>query len=95
MKTSISFSGIDGAGKSTQIKNLINFLGSENCKFHRLKFGYTPGVELLKKIFIFFWRDTSRSIDLVKNKDFRADVWNHKFEVIKLFKGDPKPKEFN
>jgi hypothetical protein len=31
----------------------------------------------------------------VKNKDFRADVWNHKFEVIKLFKGDPKPKEFN
>ena len=26
----------------------------------------------------------------VKNKHFRADVWNHKSEVIKLFKGNPK-----
>ena len=73
MKTSISFSGIDGAGKSTQIKNLINLLGFGNCKFYRLKFGYTPGVELLKNLFIFFRRDTSSPIDLVKNKDFSRD----------------------
>ena len=31
----------------------------------------------------------------VKNKHFRADVWNHKSEVIKLFMGDSKSEESN
>ena len=31
----------------------------------------------------------------VKNKDFRLDVWNHKSEVVKLFKSAQKSKKFH
>ena len=47
----ISFSGSDGAGKSTQIELLRKFIESKgkNTKLLWARGGYTPGFELLKK----------------------------------------------
>lgn len=48
----ISFSGIDGAGKSTQIDKLLQYLKENGSWVVYLwaRGGYTPGIEYLKKI---------------------------------------------
>ena len=47
----ISFSGVDGAGKSTQISLIANLLSNNNIPFTYLwaRGGYTPGFETLKR----------------------------------------------
>ena len=53
----ITFSGMDGAGKSTQISLLCNYLSSKGKKSSVFwsRGGYTFGFELLKKMFRFFF----------------------------------------
>lgn len=48
----ISFSGIDSAGKTTQIEKLTNHLGEQNIRFIKKwsKARGTPGVEFLKNL---------------------------------------------
>lgn len=48
----ISFSGIDCSGKSTQINLLVNYYTKQGtkCKVIWSRGGYTPGVDLVKKI---------------------------------------------
>ena len=85
----ITFSGTDGAGKSTQIKNTINFFKKNNSKIICLwsRGGYTPLMEFFKKSLRILLlkkfisssssshsvRDNSRS-KLFKNKVF-IKVW--------------------
>lgn len=48
----IAFSGLDGAGKSTQIELLQTYFSSNNKKSQLFwsRGGYTPGMELLKQL---------------------------------------------
>jgi thymidylate kinase len=52
MNKLIVFSGLDSAGKSTQIKLLSEYLNSYNIKYNVIwsRGGYTPGMKLLKQI---------------------------------------------
>ena len=54
----IVFSGLDGAGKSTQIENLQNYLKKENKKTYIFwsRGGYTPIFEFLKKFLRILFR---------------------------------------
>ena len=47
----LTFGGLDGAGKSTHINLLVDWLESHGCKVDRLwaRGGYTPGFELIKR----------------------------------------------
>ena len=59
MKNIIAFSGLDGAGKSTQINLLKDKLISKGNKvyFFWSRGGYTPGFQKLKDILRFFFRN--------------------------------------
>ena len=48
----VSFSGIDGSGKGTQIKIIEIFLNAHNRKFKTVwaRGSWTPGIELVKRI---------------------------------------------
>ena len=48
----ISLSGIDGSGKSTQLKLIQNYFADRNQKFIKLwtRGGNTPGIDMLKNI---------------------------------------------
>jgi len=48
----VTFSGMDGAGKTTQINKLISNLenNKKDVSYIWARGGYTPGFELLKKI---------------------------------------------
>lgn len=48
----VTFSGMDGSGKTTQINKLISKLGNQkkDVSYIWARGGYTPGFELLKKI---------------------------------------------
>jgi thymidylate kinase len=52
MNKIIVFSGLDGAGKSTQIKKLTEFFNNRmlNVEVFWSRGGYTPGMEFLKRI---------------------------------------------
>lgn len=51
----ISFSGLDGAGKGTQIEILSSFLRKKKYKVYYFwsRGGYTPGFELIKRVIRF------------------------------------------
>lgn len=55
----IVFSGLDGAGKSTQISNLTNYYLNNNKKVFCFwsRGGYTPGFQILKDILRFFLKN--------------------------------------
>ena len=48
----ISLSGIDGSGKSTQLKLIQNYFKDRNQKFIKLwtRGGNTPGIDMLKNV---------------------------------------------
>lgn len=48
----LAISGIDGSGKSTQIQKLKSNIFDDNTKVIWLKFGYTPGLEFIKRIYL-------------------------------------------
>ncbi|NQU34683.1 MAG: hypothetical protein HQ521_15750 [Bacteroidetes bacterium] len=52
----VAFSGLDGAGKSTQIEHLTQFLQEKNTKYYKFwsRIGYTPGFQYLKNILRYF-----------------------------------------
>lgn len=54
----IVFSGIDGAGKSTQLELLINYFKINNIRYYKFwsRGGYTPGFQFVKDILRFVFR---------------------------------------
>lgn len=52
LKNIYAISGIDGSGKSTQIRKINEKIFSKQAVIIWLRFGYTPGVELLKSFYL-------------------------------------------
>lgn len=75
----IAFSGLDGAGKSTQINLLTDYLSSSNKKnlIFWSRGGYTPGMLYLKKIFNF-----SKNLKDKKNK--KVNISDRRNELLKI-----------
>lgn len=79
----VSFSGIDSAGKTTQIENLIAYCKKNNIRCVRLwgKARGTPGVEFIKKL---VRKDKKMSQD--QKKQYRAEIFqNNKKKKLLLF----------
>ena len=70
----VSFSGIDSAGKTTQIQQLESYCRNNGIRFVRLwgKARGTPGVELLKSI---FRRDKGMSFE--QKMEYRSEVFKN------------------
>jgi len=74
----VAFSGIDGAGKSTQIERLKKYYIQKDIK-HKViwsRGGYTPGFEILKKVIRFLGRS---SIPQSGYSDKREKAFNNRF----------------
>ena len=89
----ISFSGVDGAGKSTQISLIANLLSNNNIPFTYLwaRGGYTPGFETLKRFVRSVFPTTSSSWYLNKrtstfSRPFISWCWIS-IAIIDLFFG--------
>lgn len=70
----VSFSGIDGAGKTTQINKLIEYCESNNIEYGKRwsKARGTPGIMFLKKV---FRRD--KKLDTEKKLEYREQVYSN------------------
>jgi thymidylate kinase len=66
----ISFSGIDGSGKTTQIELVEQFLNQSKIKYMRVwaRGSWTPGIELVKKIVRKDKRFSEREKELYRNE---------------------------
>ncbi len=77
----VSFSGIDGAGKTTQINLLLNYCKNNNIKSRRIwsKARGTPGVMFLKKM---LRRD--KAMNTEEKLEYRNKVYknNHKRKLL-------------
>lgn len=74
----IVFSGLDGAGKSTQIEKLVSRLASNNksCVTFWARGGYTPGFEFLKRfIRLFLGKKLPTSGLSSKRKEVLSRTW--------------------
>lgn len=61
----IAISGLDGAGKSTQIKNIENFYTQNNKRVYVFwsRGGYTPGIMFIKSLFLKKRNETSSKVE--------------------------------